>query len=48
MMQKSLVYHLVNYRLDSNVSKIPTDENGVAYYKEVYTTSHKMVRIYKV
>ena len=41
MMERSLLWRLHHYRLDP---KVPT----LTYYKEVFTSKHNMVRIYKV
>lgn len=43
MMEKSMVYTMVNYRLDPKVPQFPTGT-----FEEAYTTKHSMVRIYKV
>jgi hypothetical protein len=43
MMRDSLVYNLVLNQFDPNVPALPPKT-----FKEAYTSSHKMVRIYKV
>jgi dolichyl-diphosphooligosaccharide--protein glycosyltransferase len=43
MMQESLVYNLVLNRFDPNVEPISPE-----YYQEVYTSTNRMVRVYKV
>merc|ERR1712008_471936 len=43
MMAESVIYNLVNYRLNPDVQSLPANT-----FKEVFTSKHRLIRIYKV